>query len=330
MTTTLRVSAAAPAWATRLLACPHCRAPLSPAADVFTCTRCGEVGHWCDGIACFGASTDDPSVAWYESVGGTNFHERIQIPFTMSSLETPIYHAFLRVVRPSDPSAVIVDLGAGDGRNTEPWLAWGYQRVIAVDAIAASLGRLRDRVRSAHPEWLDRLLLVQSDLRRVPLATGSVGLALAIEALYYLNEDYARGLSECRRILDSSGLLLTSERSWEGALLTHLLYGGVPALCRLRDNRDVWDGEPGEGVRSRCFTEEELLTALRDAGFTPLECKGVPALAVVLGYLRGQNRLSADDEAYLPQVRACLQTLAERGTLRRTHVVVARPQSENG
>jgi len=29
-------------------------------------------------------------------------------------------------------------------------------------------------------------------------------------------------------------------------------------------------------------------------------------------------------------VRACLQTLAERGTLRRTHVVVARPQSENG
>jgi SAM-dependent methyltransferase len=326
---TIHAPAPLPTWAARLLACPDCHAALAPVGDVFRCTRCGDIGRLQDGIASFAIRADDASVAWYQSVDGTHFHERMQIPYTMSSLETPVYHSYLRAQRPPDLASAIVDLGAGDGRNTEPWLTWGYQRVIAVDAIAASLARLRDRLRAAHPEWLSRVALVQSDLRHVPLATGSVDLALAIEALCYLNEDYSTGLAECRRLLHPAGLLLTSERAWEGALLTHLLYGGVAALCQLSSSRDVWDGPSGHLVRTRAFTEEELLAEFQDAGFQVLEVKSVPVLSMVLGYLRGQGRLAADDQAHLPKVRECLQTLAERGTLRRTHVIVARPQSSS-
>lgn len=317
-----------PFWAGELLACPQCRGPLAYVTSALRCGQCGEVGHYQDGIAQFNVTDNDPSIAWYHSVGGTRFCERAQIPYTMSSLDTPVYHSYLARVRPDRLTSVLLDLGAGDGRNTLPWLSWGYERIVAVDAIAESLARLQARVRDEYPASLENVLLIQADLRRLPLVSGSVARAIAIETLFYLNEDYAAGLAECRRVLEPGGLLLTAERSWEGALLTHLLYGGVEALCQLAKSRDVWDGEPGHRVRSRSFTEEELCAELARAGFVVLEKRGVPVLSVVLGYLRGQGAIAAADETYLPQVRQCLQMLAEQGAMRKAHVVTARPAPE--
>ena len=316
-----------PAWAHDVLVCPGCRAPLVHAAGRFHCPRCGEMGRWEGGIAHFAVATNDPSIAWYESVGGARFHERVQIPYTMSALDTPIYHSFLERVRPESLDSVVVDLGAGDGRNTLPWLAWGYERVTAVDAVAASLARLRALLCAQHPQWLKRVLLVQADARHLPLASECAARTIAIETLYYLNEDYALGLSECRRSLDSDGLLLTAERAWEGALLTHLLYGGVAAFCQLAGSRDVQDGEPGHLVRSRSFTESEVRAALAAAGFVVLESAGVPVFSVVLGYLRGQGKIGAGDEARRVQVDQCLHALVHQGTLRKAHVMIARPRA---
>jgi SAM-dependent methyltransferase len=312
-----------PAWATDMLACPSCNSHLHCRTVKLHCTHCGDVGRYEAGIACFDVPRNDASIAWYHAADGTHFHERMQVPYTMSALDTPVYHALMREAAPPHHSSVILDLGAGDGRNTEPLLTEGYERVIAVDAIASSLARLRARLAADHPEWLPHLLLVQCDIRHVPLASASVDLVVAIETLYYLNEEYAAGLAECHRLLRSNGRLLTSERSWEGALLTHLLYGGVGDMCRLRASRDVWDGDPTSRVRSRAFTEPELLAALQEAGFRPLQTKGLSVLALVLGYLRGTGRLSEADAAHLPDVCACLQTLADQGSMRRTHVVLA-------
>jgi SAM-dependent methyltransferase len=312
-----------PAWAAAMLACPHCNRGLHCRAAMLHCPACGDVGRYQAGIACFDVPASDASIAWYHAADGTHFHERMQVPYTMSALDAPVYHALIRDSAPPQLSRVILDLGAGDGRNTEPLLAAGYEMVIAVDAVASSLSRLRARLETEHPEWLPHLLLVQCDIRHVPLKSASVDLIVAIETLYYLNEDYAAGLAECRRLLRGNGRLLTSERSWEGALLTHLLYGGVGEMCRLRDSRDVWDGDAADRVRSRAFTEPELLFALRDAGFRPIHSKGLSVLALVLGYLRGNDRLSEADAAHLPDVRACLQMLADQGSMRRTHVVLA-------
>jgi ubiquinone/menaquinone biosynthesis C-methylase UbiE len=314
-----------PAWAGEVLACPHCHSALGHDGCVCLCPRCGEVGRWEGGIARFAVEADDPSIAWYQSVGGAHFQERMQIPFTMSALDTPVYHSFLEQVRPGRLDAVIVDLGAGDGRNTLPWLTWGYRQVIAVDAVAASLLRLRAYLCAQYPEWLGRVLLVQADVRRLPLATGSAACAVAIETLNYLNEDYRSGLDESRRILDPQGVLLTAERAWEGALLIHLLYGGVGAFCQLAAGRDVWDGEPGHLVRSRSFTEPELRAALEAAHFAVLQSAGVPVFSVVLGYLRGQGKISGSDEVHRAAVDDCLRALAHHGTLRKAHVMVAQP-----
>jgi SAM-dependent methyltransferase len=318
-------AASLPRWTAEILACPRCHVPLAHSGGVLACVNCGEVGRCRGGIARFGIDRRNPSIAWYEANGGTNFHERTRIPYTMSSLDTPIYHDCLRSIAPQDSNSLVVDLGSGDGRMVEPWLARGYQRVVAVEAISVSLERFRRRLQEEHPEWLDRVLCIQSDIRRVPLCTGSATRLIAIESLCYLNEDYSLGLRECHRLLPGDGRLVVAERCWEGALVISLLYGGIPALCALAAGRAIYDGDGSCPVRSRTFTEEEFRTELECAGFQVQTVEGVPVLSVLLGYLRSEGKLSPADSAYLPEVRQCLTTLARRRSLPKAYVVVAQP-----
>ena len=247
----------------------------------------------------------------------------MHIPFTMSSLDTPVYWHYLESLKPDSPEKLIVDVGGGDGRNTEPWLAWGYERVIATDAVFSSLARFQSRLRDEHPEWLERLLLVECDVRRLPIASAQADLVLAIEVLCYMNEDYELGLTDCKRLLSPEGRIMISERSWEGALLTRLLYGGVQEMLEMADTRDLLDGDAENLVRSRTFTEAELVEVAEKAGLSVSERKGLSLLPLVFGYLRQQDRFSAEDQRYLPRLSDLLKNLGNMGQMRRTHVVVA-------
>jgi len=266
----------------------------------------------------------DPSISWYKEVDGTRFYERMQIPFTMSSLDTPVYWHYLESLKPDSAEKLIVDIGGGDGRNTEPWLAWGYKRVVATDAVFSSLARFHSRLRAEHPEWLERVLLVECDVRQLPIVSAKADLVLAIEVLCYLNEDYELGLSDCRRLLSQEGRIMISERSWEGALLTRLLYGGVQEMLAIADTRDLLDGDADSLVRSRTFIDEELVAVVQKAGLTLLERKGLSLLPLVFGYLRQQDRFTTKDQQYLQTLSDLLKNLGNVGQIRRTHVVVAR------
>jgi SAM-dependent methyltransferase len=278
---------------------------------------------WRDGILHYGFSDDDRAIRWYEAKGGTSFSERMHIPYTMSSLDTPVYQELLAGWRPKEPEALVVDVGAGDGRNTLPFLEWGCKRVVAVDPVRASLLRLREQADRLGPEVNARLLLVQADARRLPLLTGTASFVLAIESLYYLNDEHESGLAECARILALGARLLLSDRSWEGGLLTGLLYGGIPELLHVGGGRSLRDGLAGSPVETRVFTEEELVEAVRAAGLRVVEISGISVLGMLLGFLRGQGRLTEADEQYLPRVLDLLRRLGKTDVLRRTHVIVA-------
>src|SRR5262249_2024385 len=107
---------------------------------------------WSEGILKVDVVDSDPTIQWYESQGGADFQDRMQIPFTMTSLDTPLYHEILENERPADADAVVIDVGAGDGRNTLPFLKWGYRRVVAVEPVRASLVRLRQRAVQEFPD----------------------------------------------------------------------------------------------------------------------------------------------------------------------------------
>src|SRR5205085_3546043 len=191
------------------------------------------------GIVRLPMRTTDQNITAYKTVGGAHFFERSQVPFAMSALETPVYHDYLDDLKPDEPDAVIVDVGAGDGRNSYPWLERGFRRIVMIDAVADALMRFRSRIEAEHPEWLQRLLLIECDARELPLMDCCAQSVLAIEALLYLNDDYERGLRECVRVLGARGRLLLSERDCEGGLLLSLLYGGVSALVDCARSRII-------------------------------------------------------------------------------------------
>ncbi len=277
-----------------------------------------------NGIARFPVPAADESIAFYRSVGGAKFHERSKVAYAMTSLDTPVYHEYLHQLRGDNPDDVIVDVGGGDGRNAVPWLEWGYRRVVVVDVVFAALERLRERIQREHPEWLDRLLLVEADARALPLKDQSAARVIAIEALAYLNEGYEQGLAECARVLAPGGKLLLSDRDYEGGLLARLYYfGGIAGMLENAHSRDLWDGIGDRIVRSRCFTETELVAQVEATRLRILERKGISILAFLISELRSRGLVGAADEARLSEVHALLRALGKNGALRRSHVIVA-------
>jgi SAM-dependent methyltransferase len=317
-------------WALSLLACPQCGRPVTATTAAVHCPECGVIGALDQGIYRFGVRADDEATNWFVAKGGSDFHARMQIPYTMSSLDAPVYRRYLEALKPTYRDGVIVDVGAADGRNTEPFLEWGYRRLVATDVSLASLIRLRQRVARDRPEWLDRLLLIECDARRLPLISDCADVVLSTEVLYYLNEDYGDGLRSCTRILKPApeARLLVSERSWEGGLVNRLLYCGVAGLGALKDSRYLLDGPTEHPLRTRTFTEEELAAQFHAVNLTILERKGMPLLSLLLGYLRGQGVIGSDHQRHLPEVQALLTRLSEVGVMRRTHVLVAHKTCE--
>jgi ubiquinone/menaquinone biosynthesis C-methylase UbiE len=283
------------------------------------------------GIAVFAVAAADPSIAFYQAVDGAHFHERSSVAFAMTTLDTVVYHGYLdewrgRAPEPDQPDLdqVVVDIGGGDGRNAWPWLRWGYRRVVVVDPVRAALGRFRDRVAQENPDWLDRLLLIQGDARRLPLRSGCAGRVQAIESLYYLNEDYEIGLAEAVRLLGAGGSLLLSERDYEATLLVRLLYfGGLAGLLDQADGRDAFDGDDRQMVRTRTFTADEIAATVERHGLRIRSQRGVSALSFLLGYLRNHGGLTASDQFRLADTHRLLHRLGRDGRFLRCHVVIA-------
>jgi len=313
-----------PRWACEILMSPQTRSPLTEQQGRLIAPDGEVAGTIVEGIACFPIPTPDRSIEFYRDVGGARFHERAAVPYSMSALDTEVYQGYLAELRCDNLDALILDVGGGDGRNAVPWLRWGFRRVVVVDPVRAALARLRARLAVDNPDWLDCVLLIEADARQLPLRERCAERVQAIEALAYLNEDYSSGLSECIRLLADGARLLVADRDYEGGLLTRLFYGeGIRGLVDQAASRDIWDGDQTRIVRSRCFTAEEFATMVRDHGLRILSHGGVSVLSLVLGYERAGGRLAPRDEAHLGEVRALLGRLSRRGSMRRSHVIIA-------
>lgn len=318
------VDASIPAWACDILGSPGSGDPLRLSADVLVNASGNQVGTIADGIIQFPIRTEDPSIRYYDSIDGCHFHERSAVAYTMSSLDTPVYHDYLKSFAPEDRNTLIVDVGGGDGRNTEPWLRWGFKRVVLIDPIRSSLLRFRQRAAAYAADWFERVLTIQADARQLPLISGCAGRVLAIESIYYLNEDSPQGIAECRRSLAPDGQFMISQRDYEGGLLTRALYyGGAAGMLDLGYGRDMQDGTAaGSQVRSRCYTRAELEAFLIEQGFQILSIRGISAFSTVLSFLRGLDRLGDGADALLPEIEGLLKYLGAHGSFLRTHVAI--------
>jgi hypothetical protein len=130
-----------PEWAWEVLASPG-GGPLRREGRILRGTD-HPIGRIDQGILRFDTPGGDPSTEYYRSVGGAHFHERSTIPYAMTALDTPVYHAYLREFAPDDHDIMVIDVGGGDGRNALPWLQWGFKRVLVADSTAAALRKRR-------------------------------------------------------------------------------------------------------------------------------------------------------------------------------------------
>ena len=312
-----------PEWAFEVLQTPTAGARLHLEGDRLVNEHGGEAARIDNHVVRFTVPSRDESIDFYRAIGGPHFFERSSTPFAMSSLDTPIYHGYLDEVLPADLDSIIVDVGGGDGRHAIHCLRRGYRRVVVVDAVGDALARFRFRVAEQHAQWLEALLLVEADARSLPLRSSCAKCVFAIESLCYLNDDYEVGIEECVRLLTRPGRIMISDRDFEGGLVLRLLYQGVGAMLDATETRSLWDGHGESLVRSKIFTESELVDVCRAKGLEVLSVAGISLLSLLLGYMNGRGLVSSYDVEQLPNITRVLDALGRGGSLRRCHVIIA-------
>jgi ubiquinone/menaquinone biosynthesis C-methylase UbiE len=105
-----------------------------------------------------------------------------------------------------------LDLGCGSGSDAV-YLAERGIETIGVDLSSAALERARERATSSgvHVDW------IQADVLRLPLADGSVDLALDRGCLHHVAAaDHSRYAAEVARVLRPGGTLLVCEMNEAG------------------------------------------------------------------------------------------------------------------
>jgi SAM-dependent methyltransferase len=113
--------------------------------------------------------------------------------------EKPLIASLLRTLKASDAA---IDLGLGTGRYVELLQEFGIHNAFGVDVSAAMLKIARRRVPGAR--------LIRADLTELPLAAGSLDLAIAARSLCHV-DDLSRALNGIANSLRPNGSLIVTE-----------------------------------------------------------------------------------------------------------------------
>lgn len=104
----------------------------------------------------------------------------------------------------------VLDAGSGFGMVSNLMAAWGARHVLALE-LFPPMAETHRRVLAAHfPELVERISIVEGDVKRVPVRPGSVDLLLSIEAISHYH-DVDAFLDECARVVRPGGHLLISD-----------------------------------------------------------------------------------------------------------------------
>jgi SAM-dependent methyltransferase len=139
----------------------------------------------------------------------------------------------------------VLEAGCGEGYGAD-LIAAVARRVIALDYDEATVAHVRAR----YP----RVEVMHGNLAELPLADASVDVVVNFQVIEHL-WDQAQFVTECARVLRSSGLLMVS----------------TPNRITFSPGRD----SPINPFHTRELNADELTELLTDAGFDPVSLSGV-------------------------------------------------------
>ena len=154
------------------------------------------------------------------------------------------------------PKLRVADLGCGTGQLALEIAAWA-EWVVGVDRDPAAIRRARGRSKR---RGVDNVRWREGDVERLPLADGTVDLALMSQVLHAL-EDPAAALAEARRILAPGGRVVVLDlrqhgEKWVRARLGHVRLGFTPVELRTLLGDAGFERvrvRPGDGKRDDPF-----------------------------------------------------------------------------
>ncbi len=250
--------AVVPAWLTRLLVCPACRAALHWSCEA-VCAGCARRYPVVDGIPVLLVDVDDERHDGPKAGQAAHFDHAVAREFEVERPHgAPALYRFLiaqklhrsvRGLRPLLPGATVLVVCGGSGMEAE-FLARLGARVICSDL---SLGAAQRAAERARRHGVPFAVLV-ADAERLPFADRSVDVAYVHDGLHHL-VDPLRGLREMARV---AGQALSVNEPARAAV-THLAVRLGWAMAR----------EPAGNAVTR-LRPAQVRRALRARGYVPV------------------------------------------------------------
>jgi ubiquinone/menaquinone biosynthesis C-methylase UbiE len=176
---------------------------------------------------------------------------------------------------PRDRHAVVLDVGGGRGDLARHLVAWARRtrrplRVIVLERDATTVALAR-----AHCAAMPEILVIQGDATALPLAEGSVDVAVSVLTLHHLDRDAAViALAEMHGVAGAAVVI-------NDLLRTRLAWCLVWLATRVYARHPVSRHDGPLSVR-RAYDVDELRVLAEKAGIGPFTVRRAPWLARVL------------------------------------------------
>ena len=222
----------------------------------------------------------------YDAVGGTTLFERCRIPGTLSFFDFEIVKTKV-LANMSTRHKVILDLGCGDGRFTYEFLKNPNTRVICVDSSYESLLRLKKNIDMSANR--DRVLLINEDILKLPKFDKKVDAVWAFESLYYLDNDYGKGVNNISKLIKSNGVLYNAERNYSGGVFHSLINGRLDHFFEAANDNKIYDYFEDSELRTPSFKDKEIINILQNCGLKLKKTHRLPIVNAYLSFLLSQK-----------------------------------------
>ena len=226
--------------------------------------------------------------------------ERAEVRYTTLSQETSEFIERFSMLAQQSPldGKVVLDTGCGDGRFVPFFLDQGAAGVVASDVSEANLRRLQSRLQREGRSG--QAFLVADSCEQLSLPE-KVNQIYAILSFNMLGHRYSEALNNAKRLLDSSGVLIVAEPSWESALLFYLITGELELFDYTARSHNKVTGPDYDRTKSyRVFMEKELGDLLQSEGWQIMTTTFISAFPSLLfgGILSKKECQDEEKEKY--------------------------------